>query len=260
MAERSSSSAWAAALWLPDESDLGAASWLAQWQRFSGRVEDYEDFKNQWLKMKKTGIGDQKLLTGLWEHCLPPDLSRRPGRFLGVTEVWEWLEHLYAYNDLCNIVDEEYYGCPKVCSPAGWYKDFLILKTEIFELYGTETLKMAVVERILEKLPKTERKLWSQFDEIQTAFIEDWPWKFIRFMTHREINLRSKVVSARTMNQKQDWRYLSEASRPAPPTLAVAATTVTSWLAGQPGESAGSSPSPCYREGDYMSGTDADCC
>jgi hypothetical protein len=58
MAERSSSSAWAAALWLSDKSDSGAASWFAQWPRFSGRVEDYEEFKNQWLKMKKTGIGD----------------------------------------------------------------------------------------------------------------------------------------------------------------------------------------------------------
>jgi hypothetical protein len=59
------------------------------------------------------------------------------------------------------------------------------------------------------------------------------------------------------MNQEQDWRHLSEASRSAPPTLAVAATTVTSRWAGQPGEPARSSPSPCYKEGDYMSGTDA---
>jgi hypothetical protein len=94
MAERNSDSTWAAASWLPDESDSGAASWSIQWPRFSGRVEDYEEFKNQRLKMKKTGIGDQELLRGLWEHCLPPDLTRRPGRFLGVTEVWGWLEHL----------------------------------------------------------------------------------------------------------------------------------------------------------------------
>jgi hypothetical protein len=144
-----------------------------------------------------------------------------------------------------------------MCSPAGVYKKFLLLKAEIFELSGTETWNMAVVEKMLDKLPKTERKLWSQFEEIQTAFVEDLPWKFIRFMIHREINLQSKVVSGGTMNQEQDWRHLSEASMPAPPTLAVAATAVTSWWAGQPGEPARSSPSPCYREGDYIPGTDA---
>jgi hypothetical protein len=95
---------------------------------------------------------------------------------------------------------------------------------------------MAVVEKMLYKLPKKEKKLWLQFEEIQSAFIEDWPWKFIRFMILREINLQSKVVSGGTMNQEQDRRHLSEASRPAPPTIAVAATAVTSQWAGQPGE------------------------
>jgi hypothetical protein len=97
-----------------------------------------------------------------------------------------------------------------------------------------------------------------QFEEIQSAFIEDWPWKFIRFMTLREVNLQSKVVSGRPMNQELDWQYLPGTSRPAPPTLAVAVTAVTSRWAGQPGESARSSPVPSYREGSYTSGTEED--
>jgi hypothetical protein len=77
-------------------------------------------------------------------------------------------------------------------------------------------------------------------------------------MTLREINLQSKVVSGRPMNQTLDWQHLPETSRPVPPTLAVAATAVTSWWAGQPGESARSSPSSSYKEGSYMSGTEED--
>jgi hypothetical protein len=115
---------------------------------------------------------------------------------------------------------------------------FLLLKTEIFDLYGTGTWNMAVVGKMLDKLPKVERILWLQFEEIRSAFIEDWPWKFIRFMTLREINLQSKVVSGGPMNQTLDWQHLPETSRPAPPTLAVAATAATSRWAGQPGESA----------------------
>jgi hypothetical protein len=112
---------------------------------------------------------------------------------------------------LCKVVEEEYYACPKMCSPAEWYRNFLLLKTEIFELYGTGAWNMAVVEKMLDKLPKSEKKLWLQFEEIQTAFIEDWPWKFIRFMMLKEINLQSKVVSGRPMNQEQDWQHLPEA-------------------------------------------------
>jgi hypothetical protein len=110
---------------------------------------------------------------------------------------------------------------------------------------------MAVEGKILDKIPKTERILWSQFEEIQSAFI-------YLFMTLREINLQSKVVSGRPMNQTLDWQHLPETSRPAPPTLAVAATAVTPRWAGQPGESARSSPSPSYKEGSYMSGTEED--
>jgi hypothetical protein len=59
MAGRSNNSARAAAAWLSEESDSEAALWLVRWPRFSGRVEDFEEFKNQWLKMEKTGIGDK---------------------------------------------------------------------------------------------------------------------------------------------------------------------------------------------------------
>jgi hypothetical protein len=149
MAGRSSNSAGAAAAWLTDASDSEAALWLAGWPRFSGRVEDFEEFKRQWLKMDKTGIGDQDLLRGLWEFCLPLKMSRRPGRFLEVAEAWEWLDSLFAYNDLCKVVEEEYYDCPKMCSPIDCYKNFLLLKTEIFELYGTWTWNMAVVGKCL---------------------------------------------------------------------------------------------------------------
>jgi hypothetical protein len=219
MAGRSSNSARAAAARPSDVSDSEAASRSAHWPRFSGRVEDFEEFKRQWLKMDKTGIGFQDLLRGLWEFCLPLNLSRRPGRFLEAAEAWEWLDSLFAYNDLCKVVDEEYYDCPKMCSPADWYRNFLLLKAEIFDLYGTGTWNMAVVGKMLDKLPKTERILWSQFEELQSAFIEDWPWKFIRFMTLREINLRFKVVSGRPMNQTLDWQHLPETSRPTPTQL-----------------------------------------
>jgi hypothetical protein len=87
-------------------SDSEVTSRFTHWPRFSGRVEDFKEFKRQWLKMNKTGIGDQDLLRGLWEFCLPPDLSRRPGRFLEAAEVWEWLDSLFAYNDLCKVVEE----------------------------------------------------------------------------------------------------------------------------------------------------------
>jgi hypothetical protein len=229
MAGRSSNSAGASAARPSDVSDSEAALRTARWPRFSGRVEDFEEFKTQWLKMDKTGIGDQDLLRGLWELCLPLNLSRRPGRFLEAAEAWEWLDSLFAYNDLCKVVDEEYYDYPKMCSPVDWYRNFLLLKAEIFDLYGTGTWNMAVVGKMLDKLPKTERILWSQFEELQSAFIEDWPWKFIRFMTLREINLQFKVVSGRPMNHTVDWQHLPETSRPTPPTLAVAATAVTSW-------------------------------
>jgi hypothetical protein len=138
MAGRSSNSVQVTAAWLSEESDSGAALWLIRWPRFSGRVEDFEMFKNQWLKMEKTGIRDQELLRGLWEHCLPPDLTRRSGRLLEVAKVWEWLENFFAYNDLCKVVDEEYY-VPKCVPRLNGIQILLLLKTEIFKLYGTAT-------------------------------------------------------------------------------------------------------------------------
>jgi hypothetical protein len=92
MAGRSSNSAGASAVWPTDVSDSEAMPRSAHWPGFSGRVEDFKEFKRQWHKMDKTGIGDQDLLRSLWEFCLPPNLSRRPGRFLEATEAWIWLD------------------------------------------------------------------------------------------------------------------------------------------------------------------------
>jgi hypothetical protein len=79
MAGRSSNSTGASAARPSDVSDSEAASRSAHWPRFSGRVEDFEEFKRQWLKMDKTGIGDQDLLRGLWELCLPLNFVKEAG-------------------------------------------------------------------------------------------------------------------------------------------------------------------------------------
>jgi hypothetical protein len=124
--------------WLPVAAQRGAATLEAGWPKFSGKVEDFPEFKKQWHKISKTGIGDKMLLRVLWEHCLPPNLSRRPDMFSGVTKVWEWLCRLFEPNVLSCIVQYDFEKCLDRYSPEKWYFSFLQLKAEFFASDGVQ--------------------------------------------------------------------------------------------------------------------------
>jgi hypothetical protein len=74
----------------------------AGWPRFSasGDIVEYRytEFKKQWHKIDKTGVGDKKLLRIMWDYCLPKNLTKDPGRFADVDAVWAWLEKLFGPN------------------------------------------------------------------------------------------------------------------------------------------------------------------
>jgi hypothetical protein len=74
--KKSKTDNWAPVGWLPVAAQRGAASLEASWPKFSGKVEDFPEFKRQWHMICKTGIGDKMLLRVLWEHSLPPNLTR----------------------------------------------------------------------------------------------------------------------------------------------------------------------------------------
>jgi predicted NUDIX family NTP pyrophosphohydrolase len=52
----------ALAVWLPVAYEQGVTLWEAGWPKFSGKVEDFPEFKIKWHKICKTGIGDMMLL------------------------------------------------------------------------------------------------------------------------------------------------------------------------------------------------------
>jgi hypothetical protein len=106
--------------WLPVAAQRGVATSEAGWPKFSGKVEDFPEFKKQWHKISKTGIGDRMLLRVLWEHCLPKNLSRRLDMFSGVTEVWDWLDRLFEPNVLIYAIQYDFEKCPDRHSPEEW--------------------------------------------------------------------------------------------------------------------------------------------
>jgi hypothetical protein len=55
--------------WLPAACEQGALQ-QAGWPKFSGRVEDFSEFKDKWHKIFKTGHCNKALLRALWEHFL----------------------------------------------------------------------------------------------------------------------------------------------------------------------------------------------
>jgi hypothetical protein len=55
---------WGAKEWTPVTSFQGAVLQQAGWPKFSasGDIVEYTEFKKQWHKIDKTGVGDKKLL------------------------------------------------------------------------------------------------------------------------------------------------------------------------------------------------------
>jgi hypothetical protein len=118
--------------WLPVAAQRGVTTLEAGWPKFSGKVEDFPEFKKQWHKISKTRIGDRLLLRVIWEHCLPPNLSRRPDTFSEVSDVWVWLDRLFEPNLISDAIQYDFKKCPDRYSPEEWYVSFLQLKAEFF--------------------------------------------------------------------------------------------------------------------------------
>jgi hypothetical protein len=111
--------------WIPVAAQRGAATSEAGWPKFSGKAEDFPEFKKQWHKISKIGIGDRMLLRVLWEHCLPPNLSRRPDMYSEVTDVWNWLDRLFEPNVISDTIQYDFQKCPDHYSPEECYFSFL---------------------------------------------------------------------------------------------------------------------------------------
>jgi hypothetical protein len=139
--------------WLPIAAQRGATTSESGWPKFSGKVEDFPEFKKQWHNICKTGIGDKMLLRVLWEHSLPPNLSRRLDMLSEAAKIWEWLSRLFEPNVLSCIIQLDYEKCPNRFSPVEWYVSFLQLKAEFFASDAVQMWNMAVVEEIFKKLP-----------------------------------------------------------------------------------------------------------
>jgi hypothetical protein len=159
----------------------GAVLQKAGWPRFnaSGNIVEYIEFKKQWHKIDKTGVGDKKILKIMWDYCLPKNLTKDPGRFADVDAVWAWLEKLFGPNEIC-------YQCPKDADPVLRYEAMIKLRKEVWDDGNQDWWNMAAVDEILDVLPEGERQVWSQFIiEEKAKWIEHWPINFWRFLHYR---------------------------------------------------------------------------
>jgi hypothetical protein len=160
----------------------------AGWPIFSasGDIVEYTEFKKQWHKIDKTGVGDKKLLKIMWDYCLPKNLTKDPGRFADVTAVWAWLEKLFGPNELCCMCQGMYGKCPKDADPVKRYNAMLSLRKDIWDEGNQNWWNMAAVNEILNVLPEGERQVWSQFIIDDNAkWIEYRPVSFWRFLIYR---------------------------------------------------------------------------
>jgi hypothetical protein len=170
------------------ESFQGAVLQKVGWPIFSatGNIVEYMNFKKQWHKIDKTGVGDKKLLKIMWDYCLPKNLMKDPGRFADVTAVWAWLEKLFGPNELCCMCQGMYGKCPKDADPVQRYKAMLSLRKEVWNDGHQDWWNMAAVDEVLNVLPEGERQEWSQFIiDDKAEWIEYRPVNFWRFLIYR---------------------------------------------------------------------------
>jgi hypothetical protein len=160
----------------------------AGWPRFSasGDIVEYTEFKKQWHKIDKTGVGDKKILKIMWDYCLHKNLTKDPGRFADVDAVWAWLEKLFGPNEICYQCQGIYGKCPSDADPVLRYEAMINLRKEVWDDGNQDWWNMAAVDEILDVLPEGERQVWSQFIiEEKARWIEHWPINFWRFLHYR---------------------------------------------------------------------------
>jgi hypothetical protein len=133
----------------------GAVLQKAGWPRFSasGDIVEYTEFKKQWHKIDKTGVGDKKILKIMWDYCLPKNLTKDPARFADVDAVWAWLEKLFCPNEICYQCQGIYGKCPSDADPVLRYEAMINLRKEVWDDGNQDWWNMAAVDEILDVLP-----------------------------------------------------------------------------------------------------------
>jgi hypothetical protein len=229
----------------------GAVLQKAGWPRFSasGDIVEYTEFKKQWHKIDKTGVGDKKVLKIMWEYCLPKNLTKDPGRFADVDAVWAWLEKLFGPNEICYQCQGIYGKCPKDADPVLRYEAMINLRKEVWDDGNQDWWNMAAVDEILDVLPEGERQVWSQFIiEEKARWIEHWPINFWRFLHYRcgQLERASRgwmtrkafFAEQRRVNRENDLELALQQS-------AVSAQTLAGQHAVQPGSARFGSTHEC---------------
>jgi hypothetical protein len=88
--------------WGPITSIQGAVTQQPIW--LMAMCGDTWNSKEQWHEILRPGVGGKQLLEIMWRNCLPRNIVEEPGKFADTAAVWKYLDQLFVWNNLCDIL------------------------------------------------------------------------------------------------------------------------------------------------------------
>jgi hypothetical protein len=198
----------------------GAVTQQHIWPKFKGDVWGYMEFKEHWHKMQKVEVSEKQLLEIMWEDCLPSHIVERPGKFANVATAWQYLDQLFGWNSLCDILQSHDFFPEYVC-PQGFHEGFIALFTEFRSRGKEQEWNLMAMHILLCNMPSQERELWHKEGTQERIEMEFWPLELYKFVIRRWEDFEDARRSKRNRVKHKKHRPCSRNSKPLHPAVAV---------------------------------------
>jgi hypothetical protein len=171
------------------------------------------EFKEQWHKMQKAEVSETQLLEIMWKECLSSHIVERPDKFTNLVTAWQYLDQLFGWNSLCEVL-QSHESFPEDVCPRGFYESFMALFAEFRSKGKEQEWNLMAMHILLCNMPSQEIELWHKGGTQERVEMEFWPLELYKFVTRRWEDFEDARRSKRIRVKHKKRRRCSKNSKP----------------------------------------------